>query len=85
MKQKDIILIAAVVLITGVITFFIGNLVFAPPKDRKEKVEVVEKITADFQKPDTKYFNTGSIDPTQPITIGDNNNPQPFTNSTNGR
>lgn len=85
MKRKDIFLIGTIVLITGIITFFIGNAVFAPPKDRKEKVEVVESITPEFQKPDNKYFNSASIDPTQSITIGDNNNPQPFTNSTNGR
>jgi hypothetical protein len=78
MKQKDIILIVAVVLLTGVVTFVISNIFIAPPKDRKEQVEVVEKITADFQKPDTKYFNPNSIDPTQPITIGENNNPKPF-------
>jgi hypothetical protein len=84
MKQKDIILIVGVVILTGVVSYFLANLLIAPPKDRKEKVEVVEAISSDFEKPDSKYFNSGSIDPTQPITIGDNNNPKPF-NKTNGQ
>lgn len=84
MKQKDIILIVGVVLLTGILTYFLASVLIAPPKNRKQQVEVVEPITADFQKPETKYFNTGSLDPTQPITIGDNNNPKPF-NKTNGQ
>ncbi len=83
MKQKDIILIVIVVVITGLATFFLSNLLFASPKSRTTKVEVVEVINPDFQKPDIKYFNTGSLDPTQPISIGDNQNPKPFNNSTN--
>lgn len=79
MKQKDIILIAGVVVITGVASFFLSNVLVGNPKKTKQRVEVVEKITSDFQKPDSKYFNSNSIDPTQPISIGDNNNPKPFS------
>ena len=84
MKQKDMILIAAVVILTGLLTVFVAKFFITTPKNRKQQVEVVDPITSDFQKPDTKYFNTGSLDPTQPITIGDNNNPKPF-NKTNGQ
>ncbi len=80
MKQKDIILIVGIVLITGVVTYFVSKIFISPPKNRKTKVEVVEPITSDFNKPDVKYFNPNSIDPTQPITIGDNQNPKPFDN-----
>ncbi len=78
MKKKDIVLIAGIVFVTGLISYFISGLFFAPPKDRKEQVEVVEAISTEFNKPDAKYFNPNSIDPTQPITIGDTNNQQPF-------
>lgn len=80
MKQKDIILIMVVVFISGVFSFLLSNYLFASPKNRQEKVEVVEPITADFKIPakDDKYFNIQAIDPTQIIRIGDNNNNQPF-------
>ncbi len=81
MKQKDIFLIVAVVLISGVLSFFVSKTLFASPKNRQTKVEVVQKISPDFQKPNTKYFNSNAIDPTQSITIGDNQNPKPFNSS----
>jgi hypothetical protein len=80
MKQKDWILIIVVVFISGIVSFVLSNYLFASPKNRQEKVEVVEPITADFKIPkaDDKYFNAQAIDPTQIIKIGDNNNNQPF-------
>lgn len=78
MKQKDIILIVVVVFVSGVISLIVSNLLFSSPKNRQEKVEVVEPITADFNQPDKRYFNSQSIDPTQIIRIGDNTNDQPF-------
>jgi hypothetical protein len=81
MKQKDIALIAVVVIVSGTLSLLLSNLVIASPKNRKQQVEVVEPITADFPKPVSKYFNSQSIDPTQLIKIGDNSNPQPFNKS----
>ena len=78
MKQKDIALIVVVVFISGIFSLLLSNALFASPKNRQEKVEVVQPITADFQEPDSKYFNAQAIDPTQIIKIGDNNNNQPF-------
>lgn len=78
MKQKDIILIVFVIILTGIVTFFASNALFGSQKQRQEKVEVIEPITSDFPKPDSKYFNSNSIDPTQQITIGNNQNTKPF-------
>ena len=78
MKQKDIMLIAVLVIVSGFISFFASNFFFAKPADREQKVEVVDVITSDFPTPSVKYFNNGSIDPTQTIQIGDNSNPNPF-------
>lgn len=79
MKQKDIALIILIVAIAGVLSFFISRQLFAPPQNRQQSVEVVQPITADFPKPDSRYFNDQAFDPTQTITIGQNANPDPFS------
>jgi hypothetical protein len=81
MKQKDITLIVVVVAISAIVSLVLSNLLISSPKNRKEKVEVVQKITSDFPTPDKKYFNAQSIDPTKLIQIGDNQNTQPFSNN----
>jgi hypothetical protein len=80
MKQKDIVLIIVVVFISGVVSLVLSNMLISSPKNRQEKVEVVEPISAEFDTPkkDDKYFNSQAIDPTQIIRIGDSNNQQPF-------
>jgi hypothetical protein len=78
MKQNDIILIIVMVFIGGVLSFFISKTVITSPKNRKEKVETVQAISSDFNQPSNTYFNKNSLDPTQLIKIGDNNNNQPF-------
>ncbi len=81
MKQRDIALIVLIVAIAGVISFFISKQIFASPKNRQQPVAVVQPITTDFPKPDSRYFNSQAFDPTQLITIGQNANPNPFSNS----
>lgn len=84
MKQKDIILIVAVVLVSGTLSFLMSKFLFSIPKDRQTKVEVVQAISPDFPEPDPRYFNADSVDPTKNITIGDSQNNQPF-NTPQGR
>jgi hypothetical protein len=81
MKQKDILLIAVIVVVSGTISFLLSKFLFTIPKSRQTKVEVVQAISSDFAQPNTKYFNTNSVDPTKNITIGDNQNTQPFSSS----
>lgn len=81
MKQKDIVLIVAIVFISAVISFFVSKAIFVSPKNRQQQVSVVQPITADFPKPDSRYFNSSAFDPTQLITIGQNANPNPFNSS----
>lgn len=78
MKQKNIILIVIVVIISGVASYFLSKALFGIPKDRQEQVEVVQKITSEFPTADPRYFNNSSIDPTQNIVIGVDQNPKPF-------
>jgi hypothetical protein len=78
MKQKDIALIILVVGISAIVSFIISGKLFPSPKNRQQQVEVVQAITSDFPPPDSRYFNKKAFDPTQPITIGQNANPNPF-------
>ncbi len=78
MKQKDIILIIVVVFVSGVLSFFVSNMLFTSPENRNTQVEVVEPIASDLPPIDQKYFNANSINPTQLIQIGNQDNPQPF-------
>lgn len=78
MKQKDFLLIAVVVIVAGVISLLISNFFIAGESQRNLKAQVVEPISAEFQKPDERVFNDKAINPTQLIQIGNNNNNQPF-------
>jgi len=82
MKQKDIALIAVVIFISAIISIFVSKAVFVKPANRQQEVEVVQAIDAKFNPPDERYFNDKAFDPTQPITIGNNANPDPFSKKT---
>jgi len=77
-KRKDVTLILVVVFVSVVISLLLSNLLITSPKNRKEKVEIVEPVTAEFTQPDKRYFNEKSINPTLIIQIGNDNNEQPF-------
>jgi hypothetical protein len=83
MKRKDIILIVVVGVVSAVFAIVISNVLFASPKQRTQKAEVVEVISPEFKAPaeDDKYINSESIDPTQIIRIGDSSNNTPFPKS----
>ncbi len=61
MKQKDIALIVVIAAISAVISVFASKALFSTPKGLSAQVETVEKISADFPQPDTRYFNEKSI------------------------
>lgn len=82
MKQKDIALIIVIAAISAVISFVISGKIFVTPANRQQQVEVVDVINSNFQPPSNKYFNSQSIDPTQLVTIGNNNNQNPFSGTT---
>jgi hypothetical protein len=81
MKQKDIALIVVIIFISAIISLFASKAIFTSPKNRQQTAEVVQPITADFPKPDSRYFNSQAFDPTKVITIGEDNNPNPFSSS----
>lgn len=79
MKQGDIALVIIVAFIAGIMSFIITGMIFGKPTDLKTEVEKVEPITAEIPPADTRYFNADSINPTQIIRIGgEQDNSQPF-------
>jgi hypothetical protein len=78
MKQKDILLIVVIAIVSGVISLFVSKLIFVTPANRQQNVETVPAISTTFTQPSTKYFNSQSVDPTQLIQIGDSSNSTPF-------
>jgi len=81
MKQKDLPIILVIIFVSAIVSLFVSKAIFAPPKNRQQKVDVVQAITTDFPSVDSHYFNSNSIDPTQLITIGQNANTNPFSNA----
>jgi hypothetical protein len=81
MKQKDLPIIIVVVFVSALLSFFVSKAVFASSSSRSQQVDVVEPISASFPTPDTAYFNSNSVDPTQLIQVGTNNNTNPFNGS----
>ncbi len=78
MKQKDIALIIVIAFIAGIVSYIVSGMIFGKPSDAKTEVDIVEPISADFPPVDQRYFNANSINPTQLIQIGNQNNTQPF-------
>ncbi len=78
MKQKDIAVIILVAVIAGAASFFLSRLLFESGDKRQQKAEIVDVISTEFNQPDTKYFNSKAVNPTQLIRIGNNNNDNPF-------
>lgn len=78
MKQKDLALVIVVVFVSIVVSLVLSRMIFASPKNRQQKAEVVDIISPEFSLPPTKYFNTKAFNPTQQIQIGGSNNPNPF-------
>ena len=81
MKDRDIFIIIVVVFVSAIISLFVSKAIFASPKNRQQPVEVVQPLTADFPQPDKTYFNSSAFDPTKPISIGPNDNTDPFSSS----
>jgi len=65
MKQKDIATIIVVAFIAAITSYFIANRVFVTPQNRQQTFEVIDVLTDKFGPPDTRFFNSESINPTR--------------------
>ncbi len=79
MKQKDLVVLIVVSFLSLIISVVVSRLVFSP-NTTKQTVEVVPSISSNFSAPSSQFFNSSSIDPTQLLQIGNNNNPTPVNN-----
>lgn len=82
MKQKDWALVLVMAFVGAVVSLLVSNFLFSSPKNRQQTAEKVDAISASFPAPPSKYFNSESTNPTQPIKIGDSNNQNPFNSGT---
>ena len=81
MKQKDIALIIVIAVVSGAASYTASHFLFATPKNRQQKVAMVDAITTDFTTPNAKFYNNSSIDPTRLVEVGNGNNTNPFKGS----
>ncbi len=85
MKQKDIAVFILVAFISAIFSVVASNYLFTPDSVKKQKAEVVDLISADFDTPEQndKYFNSKANNPTQLIKIGEDPNTDPFKDVNN--
>jgi hypothetical protein len=85
MKQKDIATFIIVAFVSAVISLVASNYLFTSSKDKIQKTEIVDPISADFKAPDSndQYFNAKANNPTKLIQIGDKANADPYKEDTN--
>ena len=77
MKQKDLVVILGAVVLAVIISVVVSKAIFVKPSSGQQ-VDIVPSISSSLPKPDSKYFNSKSIDLTQFITIGNSSNTKPF-------
>jgi len=82
MNKKDVPVLALIIGVSAIFSYVIVSQFISTPKNRQQKVETTEAISAQFTVPtDGKNFNSNAINPTQKIEIGPNSNAQPFSTS----
>lgn len=82
MKPKDLAAIGLFAIVAAIVSFILANAIFKPPAGSTQVPEVsaIDPIFPDA-KNDSNYnsfFNNNALDPTQTVTIGNQNNTVPF-------
>lgn len=80
MKKNDLGAILFIIVIAGVISYFIAGSVIGSPENNPVKIEQVTDIAPTFQVPDQRVFNDKAIDPTVEISGGGQSSDKPFIN-----
>ncbi|MGH7234271.1 MAG: hypothetical protein ACREF7_02395 [Candidatus Saccharimonadales bacterium] len=80
MKSRDVGIVGIAVILAVILSVVISKFVFVNHSSG-QKVELVPLVSSSFSQPDSRYFNSTSIDLTQFISIGNNSNPNPFQQS----
>lgn len=79
MKSKDWALIAVIVIVVGVASFFVVNALLPPPNQNLQTIPTATMINDTAGKVPTSVFNSSAISPAFPASIGNTNNSSPFT------
>lgn len=78
MKPKDLAVVGVAVVLGIILSVIVSKMVFGSGSAHNQQIEIVPSISANLPKPDSQYFNSSSLDPTQFISIGNSQNPSPF-------
>jgi len=72
MKQKDIIIIVAIVIVSALFSYVLSSFIFGSQDDASKLLSApkVEPISNDFAPFDGRYFSKDALNPTQTVTIG---------------
>lgn len=80
MKKNDLAALIVIVVIAGILAYFIANAIIGKPKNNPVQVEQVTAIAPTFPAPDPRVFNDQAIDPTVEISGDGQQSQQPFAN-----
>ena len=80
MRKNDIAAIILIVVMAGVIAYFIANSLIGKPANNPVQVEQVSPIAPNFPAPDSRVFNDGAVDPTVEVSGDGQSADEPFTN-----
>lgn len=78
MKKNDITVIIVTAIFACIVSVVLSSIIFTPKQAQKLKAQKIDPISSDFQQVDRRYFNSQSVNPTQVIQIGDNQNKNPL-------
>jgi len=81
-SPKTIGLIGVIVILSGVLSVFVSNLLFSGEDKLTTQVEEVDSISSEFNYTGKSYFTDNPLNPTKDITIESNNNQQPLPTAT---
>ena len=79
MKQQDVAMLILIVSLALIISYFVGNALFANSESRTAEVERVQVISSEFPQPDPTIFNKEAINLTETINIGGPGTGNPFS------
>lgn len=78
MKQKDILVVIVVIVFSVIVSYLVAAKFISTPSNRQQNVQQVGSISSQFSTPSSKYFNDGSIDPSELVQTGNQQNQTPF-------
>lgn len=80
MKSKDWALVTIVVVVVGMISYFVVNALLPPPNSKSQTIPVVtSNIPSSVGSTPSSVFNQSAVNPAFPTSIGNTGTTSPFT------